>query len=169
MHKSTYARAHTNTDTHMHAHSSTRRAKAPDEGAATDKTRSILTLIGWSINFRTFALYTWHIFFFASIRSTPTAKKNCSSSNNNCSCSWRRLLHFTCATTTKHNARERREREHKRAQLTRRGDRLCYVFYCCFLSFFAVVIAPRPSLCTRQELNAIWAHGDGEYAQQGEP
>lgn len=58
-------------------------------------------------------------------------------------------------TTRERGQTAAREREHKRAQLTRRGGRLCYVFYCCFLSFSAVVIAPRPSLCTRQELNAI--------------
>lgn len=39
-------RTHTHTYTHTHAHNSTRSSKAPDEGAATDKTRSIFTLIG---------------------------------------------------------------------------------------------------------------------------
>lgn len=46
IHVRTRTQTHTQTRICMHAHSSTRRAKAPDEGAATDKTHSIFALIG---------------------------------------------------------------------------------------------------------------------------
>lgn len=148
IHVRTRTQTHTQTRICMHAHRSTRRAKAPDDGGATDKTRSIFALIGWSINFRTFALYTWHIFFFAQIRSTPTTK-NCSSSTNNCSCSWRRLLHFTYATTTKHDAWERRERESTRERNSL-GEATVYVMYFIVVFFrFSPLLSRRVRRCAR--------------------
>lgn len=155
MHKSTYARAHTLIQTRICTHTVARAEPKHLTKALLliKRVRYLRLSIDKFSHFRT--LHLAH-FLFCSNSLNTHRKEELQQQHQQLQLQLASSFAFYMRNKNK-TQRERaaREREHKRAQLTRRGDRLCYVFYCCFLSFFAVVIAPRPSLCTRQELNAI--------------
>lgn len=191
-HAQTRTRTHSYTRTHTVARAEPKHLT--QEGAATDKKKTIRYVnydyLLCFLHFRT--LHSWHLFSFFLLNSLNTHHKAELPQQQRSLRPWQLQLTasfaFYMQWKQKQNdaqasaaqckiERERacERREHKRAQLAQptRARRPVYVmcFYCCCFVFRRWVIAPRSSLCTRQELNAIWAHTAkaNTTQQRGEP